>query len=1301
MPYAEDYRPSLDKKRRKPKRSARKGTSRTPSEIGQTVPTSKKGERRKAKRLSNPEVQKIQRIQRKIRRLTNDGPEPTKATPITKEQREAYESQEGLGLSYKPPEDPIKERLARKHPAPVGLQIVRALTGDKPGESGPTLEEAINVGTTLAASGGAGALKGTARAVAAARTAKAAKEAKAVKKVAKAEKAAKTSRVKAAAKKPAKKAKARYAAPERKLRRARRAERAVVRSTDPVVVPAAASDPARAFVEGNVTADPKKAAATTARAIPASLSFVASAAGAAGKAAVTGDTSSLKGTAKAGEQALEALKPLVSGDPEKVREAVEDDVGYIFAPLAPRGIVSGPAKTLGKGVKSTAKATIKALPEPKSRVAKRAVARRNPPGKMRRAGQVVTGGRKRRSVADALQDEVRPQQLRAARREADVERKITKVSRKNRKPADNALAVLAEYGIGRKNPMENLERVKRSLSEAAEDNLPIDRVTTRRVIRLLEENPDVLSEPALWEAVDAYKKSAGEVTTSRRAQYMSQARVLDVPQPEKAVPSPARAHTSAKTREAAWADLRGKTKAAKKARKEASLLSARAKEAKGARAAELRQQAKAKRAIAKAHTVEARALYDGLKDYTRPDGKVSIQARRKMWDKQMVDEFVNEVTGRATAEGFETPAWTRHNDMSNMVEQQALGPSVGGGQTPKAVHPRKGTAEAADVVDRSYRALVSGSIWYPRMQQAVSRFVRRVDDEHSLAVGGERTFNGKRLTELVNEGKIDLRSHVPVPSRFWQQASKNADFDLDQFVTDISRQTRQDLADLDKAPGTKYHLWPREVAEEFADQLSRKGGYFEQAGSALAAAGSRTILGLSPAWALAQIGAEGMQMFAAANPARLARAARTTQQLAKKYPDEYESFAGTAGESVVALDQPHSLRIDMDGNTQSMFNEAYRGIGRTRTGKAFLETMRLRPLGLFDRWKGGKFRTTLKAANVDRELNSFLKSLSAANRQQAALAKKLSGMSRVDQLAWISRNPKELARHSRYLDDVMGNWTSFTRFEKAFAPAVMFYPFLRMSLRWTFWSYPKRHPIKAEILYFLGQRNAEEIEKITGGDASWIDYANPVVYNEDGEAEAVLPAGRRLMPGLNALTEAIGEDNIAGVFRALNPALSIPVYGLTGVDPMSGDQEKEKNRALLMLNQLLSMPAPARLAELNRVGEPPPSAISKEFDRIDPQADVRSGLMPYLPLSAERFAEKTHLSRLLDDAFGGLEITVPQTDAQEQAREEFEERFPSPDAEPTTPTRKAKRSSSSSFDSVFGGGGSSGGGSSFNRVFGR
>jgi hypothetical protein len=120
--------------------------------------------------------------------------------------------------------------------------------------------------------------------------------------------------------------------------------------------------------------------------------------------------------------------------------------------------------------------------------------------------------------------------------------------------------------------------------------------------------------------------------------------------------------------------------------------------------------------------------------------------------------------------------------------------------------------------------------------------------------------------------------------------------------------------------------------------------------------------------------------------------------------------------------------------------------------------------------------------------------------------------------------------------------------------------------------------------------------------------------------------------------ESIGDENIAGVLRALNPAINIPIQVATGVNPLTGEQEGNftdplpdvlTERGLLALNQLLSMPAPVRAVGANKVGKTA-SAIGAEFEAIDPNRTKRSTIAPWIPLSGSNARRSNDLRIILD-----------------------------------------------------------------------
>lgn len=1114
--------------------------------------------------------------------------------------------------------------------APTVDKVYRALTGTSPSNS--TVDNLAHLTEFLGESAVGGAagkiLGGAAGAVAAKRLQEAGKAAKAARTAHRAETAEKvaasTTKTARVARKAEGAVKARYARQARKLRRAQRAERAV-HNVNPVTGAAATTKQGRALIEGTVTADPKKSLVTTARAIPASLAFGATALADVGRAAATQDTAPLKGLAQEAKASFQALEPLISGDPDKVRKATEESLGYVGAPLIPSALSKA-----GKVARPVAREVAEHLPTrpPPDGVTQ--------PRSLRRAKQIVKGKGTRKRISVLAARETQTARAVAQKVAHEIDKPLRKApktrSAKRLKglEAGDTVAVLARYGISRHDPVTQLERVAKSLKPK---DAPADVTTLRHVLQFVKDNPDVVHSDHVWAAVDAYKARVNE--TSPTAKFRGQGDVFDVTPPEDRVPAAARAHTAAQTRGEAWRDWKATVAKAKAERRKADALRAQAREATGPRRDQLLMQSEAHRAEFKRLTQEAKDFHRTLDPYVRPGQ--SLEGKRTRWTKDMVDEYVAEVQKAAKDAGFTDPAWVSERGPGS-PDPASVG-STGAKPGPRAQHIKTGESARTDVADRSLRALVADSVWRPRMQEALNRLIRRTVEEFSIPqrVGGHTVteITGREWNDLVAAKEIDPREVVALPSRDYKQAVLADEFDLDRLHTDFVKQLKGEIAVNAERDGSKYVVMPREAAMELADQINPSHAGLESGLSFLSSRASRVIL-FSPAWVTSQIVAEGLQAGAAVGPFAWARAAKTLHDLKRKDPEGYEAFSTMAGASPASLEGASDLRVSMTGDTQAQFRALGRALRRTAPGRALYAAGTLKVFGLLDKWKSGKYRTVITAAKADREFNGFVRGLQGMMREQDAIARKLAPLSRQEQLSYLARHPEVFDRHLDYLDDVAGNWQAFTRYERKLAPLVMFYPYLRMSLRWTFWSYPKNHPVRAQIMYLLAQQNSNEIDKLLGdGNAKFIDYAMPIVHGAQGKPDAILPAGQRFgAPGLNTLVQAVGEDNYAGLARVLTPALSIPFYFFSGLDPMSGEQELDtgdlRGRALLALNQLLSLSPEARFAGVNEIGAKPKSAASKVFEQFDPNRDLRSFGVPFLPQSAKSARKEARLSRQFD-----------------------------------------------------------------------
>jgi hypothetical protein len=263
------------------------------------------------------------------------------------------------------------------------------------------------------------------------------------------------------------------------------------------------------------------------------------------------------------------------------------------------------------------------------------------------------------------------------------------------------------------------------------------------------------------------------------------------------------------------------------------------------------------------------------------------------------------------------------------------------------------------------------------------------------------------------------------------------------------------------------------------------------------------------------------------------------------------------------------------------------------------------------------------------------------------LERKFKGKSLAEVEDYFAANPKLRGEIRSYLNDVMGDFSTLTRLEAKFAPGIAFYPYLRYSLRWAFYAFPQRHPVRASVLYFLSQVNAEQLEQLVdnGKIADWLDHAFPVV-SKDGEPYP-LPAGTRFTPAGSNVFQAlpfIGEGNPNRLISSLNPGIGVIVNSVLGRDSFSGEQLTSDwwERFLLAVSGFAAMAAPIRAInegtdfkpleaikvrrgwDGSTVGEPSESA--KEFDSYDPNR-VERGIAPWGPLIGQSASDYRKTNR--------------------------------------------------------------------------
>lgn len=988
-----------------------------------------------------------------------------------------------------------------------------------------------------------------------------------------------------------------------------------------------------------ISKHPLETAETTARAIPAAVTAPAALLYGVGQIPSEG-TGPLEKTASAQFEGMFGkdgiVTNLLSGDPHKVQEAVQAQGALAFLTPLPALTRSKPYEALRTDVREAA-----------------AGARRLS-GKGRQAPkgveQSVFGYTDKRASRKRVQlshsRTTNPHRISEARLEKAVLHGTTRRPALEKVPDDwgHTISTLLDAGIRDPEGIKLMRERGPKTEPHAEGKVNLD-----RALKIAEEHPEMFQSKPFQRALSAAERASkttpaalagmGEVARNR-----TQGNLFGVRPPEESVPFGARKYTSAKDREGAW--------------KQVDQFEARIKELKAKQRVKGPKGKQTPRRTAEIKALEKRVagLRKSLDSFTRP-GQKTAAGERKFWDKRLEQEYIAKVQAKRKGSPLVEPRWTHHATFENAklgMEPGSL-PGKAGGK----VYVRRGTLAEHDLVDRSLQSFVRGTIQMPRRRAGAAEFAREFVRQEKIpyTLGGKAQeiipdsetwakISSPKTKENPDGGQFDPKTYARFPLREWKTAVE------DPFTTEADLSAL--LADAEAGRIRSHEpsiIVPRESVREFRAIANPERGPVTQFMNALGRTSTRLILGTNPSWVLAQIPAEGIPLLLAhpelINPLKTGSILKELYDFRKQNPEQAAIIEGAAGASPEIT--AGTLRSPMDLEKQgsfspqpAMFGEAAKQLTRSKWGRAMRSTAKLEPFGLFDIKRQNVYRSVLLAAEADKQFRGWTSGVRGMFRTSAKLSEKFRNKSRAELWDWLSSTKEgkaELQKLADYVDNVQGNWTAFTRYERAFAPFAIFYPFLRYSLRWALWTFPRTHPLAATIAYTLGQVNSNELEKVLGAKpASPLQLAYPVVENAEGKA-SVLPGGSRIAPGQSVIQQAIVGGKPSQLIGGLNPILGAALTGLGGPGPFG---DKPSNPAgWAAVDQLLSLPAPLRLANVHSekvaamlgITRPQPeSVIAKAFEKLDPNKTMRQGLLPSLPQSGKDARMSNELSSALTEA---------------------------------------------------------------------
>lgn len=817
-------------------------------------------------------------------------------------------------------------------------------------------------------------------------------------------------------------------------------------------------------------------------------------------------------------------------------------------------------------------------------------------------------------------------------------------------------------------------------------------VSTRNVVDALEQNPKIVSDPALrdfmggWaemqrqRSVERHSARTGKSQTTPdpediRAQRMAQARAEGVLLEDERIPIELRGETKIRPRSGHVAETQIKGEA-KSLRKRAARFDAQAKalnrsrpdraDALKVKAAGLRQQAdrlesvvgrKSRAAGLERQAVKAENSGDaagaaGLRQQAQALRREDLESQARTRD-----EFVTEAELAQKRAGKDEPIFFRESDVADRGGLN-ISAQFSQGKLPPKEKRKMGKLMEQGRIDEAAGTLLENA-YRGRVEAEMRTHVEDFGKANFIDAEGQ-IHTGPEWRRLQREGKVPPGTAL-VPVQEFNRALQRGAWDEAAGLMDDA--LRREVREQKFREGRKFAAVPEASLKEFRGQMEQWANGLRYA-RAVGRAQSLAMLALSPAWFGFQLIASPIAAVVAhPNPASWAKAVRTYYSEWRNLPPEqrisFQShYGGTTADAISGTRHQIGLRPDTVNNMASAAGIALRSpIGRV--GHAIWRQVETGgPLIRANRVYEAKVRDLVALIESDKQIRSadramrFGGNVAGLHETVARHLAALRGKPLSQQVRFYNENPKATADLGRRMADTLGDWMSLTKAERAAAAVTVFYPFLRFSMRWLFHAMPRNHPLTTAVLLNLSQMNAEEYERLIGGAPSFFpDWGNVVVHDgPDGQPTAAMDL-RRAAPGSNAILESMAQGgfNLPTLFAPFQPVVKTLATAAAGQDPFTG-RESKRSKGELLVRGIVGLPPPLRPVA-HRIGAKSPYA--KLFEEITgKQGSPGEYLAPNPIKNLETEREAQRVSHLMSVAFGS-----DDTDEAQDAREELDRYF--------------------------------------------
>jgi hypothetical protein len=273
-----------------------------------------------------------------------------------------------------------------------------------------------------------------------------------------------------------------------------------------------------------------------------------------------------------------------------------------------------------------------------------------------------------------------------------------------------------------------------------------------------------------------------------------------------------------------------------------------------------------------------------------------------------------------------------------------------------------------------------------------------------------------------------------------------------------------------------------------------------------------------------------------------------------------------------AMDQPRMGSQKTPPGTRHL-SAAWRGYKETKVGRNLHKANPLDFMFKLDEAQNNFFRKQLFYSKAKRDAYKRMGRnwRKASDTQGQIIDRVFKHEDPESMLNALRNNPDLFERHATHVRDWLGDYTKFTPAErKTFQAHVLFYGYLRFSLRFAFYTMPVQHPVMMAMMGEIGRLGAQDIKRLFGVPSNYGLPTSMLAQVYEGRPKKDLESINwgRMNPFLNAVTQLESEQQVVGLVSPIYQALIDQMYeesSFTGREwriegkPTPGEATRPKN----------------------------------------------------------------------------------------------------------------------------------------------